>query len=63
MKIKLTYDEETCLITDDKGNVVAEWNDWAICDYPEDLTWARDISKLVTNAYLSGMKRQKQENK
>ncbi len=28
------------------GNIVYEWNDNANIDYPEDLSWSRDLSKI-----------------
>ncbi len=30
------------------GKCIVTWNDEAHCDYPEDLTWDRDISTLIS---------------
>lgn len=48
-KMKLQYDKEMCQIKcGDK--IVTTWNDEASHDYPEDLTWSRDIGSLVQNS-------------
>ena len=57
-KLELYYDEENCEILLN-GVKIASWNDEAVQDYPEDLTWRRDIGVLVRecvdNAYKLGV--------
>jgi hypothetical protein len=38
------------------GVVLEEWHDNACVDYPEDLTWNRDIGSLFVRAFELGLK-------
>lgn len=53
-KYNLIYDKETCEITVN-GKLVTTWNDEAAFDYPEDLTWCRLISGIITDAFEAGL--------
>lgn len=55
-KIKLQYNSGSCEIKAD-GVVIAGWNDDANSDYPEDLTWSRDIGSLCERIYESAERR------
>ena len=59
--MKLTYDNDTCEIKYN-GVVIGEWNDNANQDYPEDLSWNRDIGRLVSKIFESGFIQGKLEN-
>jgi hypothetical protein len=50
---RIKHDEQTCFITLD-GEKIGEWNDYAICDYPEDVCWHRDIGSLFREAFEAG---------
>lgn len=52
---KITYNKETCEIKYG-DEVIADWNDEAHYDYPEDLIWRRDISRLVNKVFEAGYK-------
>lgn len=32
------------------GALILDWDDEAVCDYPEDINWNRDICRLVDQA-------------
>ena len=52
-KFEVEYDGSKSLITLN-GEKVTTWNDDANQDYPEDLTWDRDISGLVIASIEAG---------
>lgn len=58
-KYKLSYDDETGGISDDTGLVIAHFSNEAHTDWPEDLTWYREIGGLVQSAYNAGIERGK----
>lgn len=47
------YDYETMEIKY-KGIVIGKWNNEAHYDYPEDLTWDRDIGSFAREMFLAG---------
>ena len=49
----IDYNSKTMEITYN-GKVIATWNDDALIDYPEDLTWDRDIGSLVKQVFKAG---------
>lgn len=56
----ISYDSDTCEIKYN-GITIGTWNDEAHYDYPEDLTWDRDIGDLVCTIFDSGMLQGKAE--
>ena len=52
--IRKTDEENVVEWHNEKGEVVADWNDEACCDYPEDLTSYRDIGYLIQQVYKKG---------
>ena len=57
MNLTLTRDEDSLLAIwkNEKGEIVAGWNDDAIIHYPEDVTSYRDIGDLVKKVYEKGL--------
>ena len=56
MSLTLHRDEDNIAIwKNEKGEVVAKWNDDSIIDYPEDVTSYRDIGELVKEVYKKGL--------
>ena len=54
-KVFCTFnDDETAVFTNSHGDIIATWNDFAVCDYPEDLTARRDIGELINDVYKKG---------
>lgn len=53
LKDDIVYNSETGEISVN-GKVVANWDDEANVNYPEDLIWMRDIGGLFCNAYSAG---------
>lgn len=49
----LDYNSETLEIKY-KGKVIGKWNDEANQDYPEDLTWNRDIGSFALEMFEAG---------
>lgn len=50
---RIKYDDKSNTIT--LGDeVIGSWSDDALCDYPEDLIWSRDISVLFCEAFEAG---------
>lgn len=56
MSLTLYRDEDNIAIwKNEKGEIVAKWNDDSIIDYPEDVTSYRDIGELVKEVYKKGV--------
>ncbi len=53
LTLEISYNPDTSEILF-RDKVVAHWNDSANTDYPEDLTWNRDISSLFIAGFEAG---------
>lgn len=49
----LEYNSETLEISY-QGKIVGKWSNEAIHDYPEDLTWDRDIGSFAVEMFKAG---------
>ncbi len=61
MEYEFNYENAPCVRVMIKGEVVFTWNDDANIDYPEDLTWGREIGELFHKAFALGYKQGKGE--
>lgn len=56
-----TGDHLLLVFCDDK--LVLEWTDLAVCDYPEDLAWFREISNIFYSGVEAGKMLARKEQK
>lgn len=54
-KIHTIYGNESTVYLVHKDKIIYEWNNNSNTDYPEDLTWERDISEVFYSGLKLGM--------